>query len=523
MQKFKLSVLGLAFAGSLFGQEAIEPTWAEDIACIVYSHCTNCHNSNGVAPFALETYDDMVLYKDAILHEVVVEKLMPPWQAADPHGKFVGDYSLSDGQILAIKNWYDNGMEFGDPENLLDPPVFTQEFEIIDPDFIIDLPEFEVPPNNGTDQFRCFVIPTDFDTDVYISGIEYVPDNLTAVHHFLLFQDPGNTSTDLDAADPGPGYQCFGDIGTPVPELLSGWAPGSPASISPDGMGLKLPKGANLVVQVHYPFYSVGERDASSIRLKIREDVDREIRFVPVLNHFTSMVNGPISIQPNETKTYYQEQVINGKITLLGVAPHAHLICTSLRTWAEAPDGTITELINLPRWDFEWQGEYVFQKPIIIEPGTVIKSEGTYDNTINNPNNPNVPPQHVFVGDETGDEMMVFFFNFIGYQNGDEDLVFEDHFKNYNDCVSEAALSDTKNLEELEINIFPNPAKNFFVIDCSERILSYTLFDNLGKVVQKESSQDINRVDVSKLVEGSYYLQLKTENRYYSKKLNITK
>jgi len=467
------------------------------------------HNSNGVAPFALESYDDVVTYKDNIRLEVT-NKTMPPWPAHSPFG-LEGDNSLSEDEINAISEWilYDTPM--GDLANEPTAPVFESNIVIENPDLIIEIPEFTVPNLSDNDLYKCFVFPMNFGEEIYVTGIEVIPGNTRAVHHVLLYEDDSNTPINLDNADPEIGYQCFGGIGSNNASLVGGWAPGGDAQFMPEGMGIRIPANTNLVAQVHYPSYAVGEVDQTNIRLTYTTASQRNLTVAPILNHFTSMLDGPLIIQPNVVRDFNQSYILPTKLTLTGVAPHAHLICTSMESWAVTPDGERIDLIDIPNWDFDWQKFYAFNRPVVLEAGTRIFGRATYDNTVNNHHNPNFPPELVTLGEDTDEEMMVFFYTLTGYQQGDEDLVFNEHnhADHIEDCGSE--LTDVnETIEQIKIILHPNPVAKTLYVESEQAVTNITMYDLLGHKVIDISGDEINVVDVTELVSGTYSIQLQT-------------
>lgn len=501
----------------------LEPTWSDDIACLVYTYCTGCHNTNGVAPFPLETYEQVRAHKDLIYHEVIVEGRMPPYPPSAPTHLFANNISLKDDEKELFKEWLEDGLALGEEANAPEVPVIESNLLIEDPNFVVQMEPYRVPEDITSDQYRCYVFPVNFEKDMYIKELEFIADNPKAVHHILLYHDTGSTAVDLDAADPEEGYVCFGGIGTNNARLLGGWAPGGQPAVYSHGMGVKIPKNTNLVVQLHYPQYAGGETDASRIHMTLTDEPQREVRVDPVLYHFPPvLVDGPINVPPNEIRTYHQEYEWPLKVTLMSVSPHAHLICTHLETWAERPDGSIQELITIPNWDFEWQYYYPYKKPIILESGSVLKSIGIYDNTVNNPNNPSIPPQQVSLGEATGDEMFLFFFSWSPYQDGDEDLVFseEDHIPFYNDCSS-AVLTSNDEPQLSSVSLFPNPAKDYVLIESDTNFDKVTLYDVLGNVVLRKNGTDITSIEVKNLTDGSYVIQLESNGAILSKKLII--
>ncbi|RMF26797.1 MAG: hypothetical protein D6765_08420, partial [Bacteroidetes bacterium] len=404
------------------------PTWSSDIACLVYNKCAKCHNDNGVAPFPLLHYDDIYPLRD-IVRQVVNEGIMPPWPPAAGLVPLHNDRSLSPEQVQLINDWVDAGAPFGDPQAIPAPPTFDNPEVIPDPDLVVQLPE-NTSQATTEDEYRCFVLPSNLAQDMFVTGYEVVPGNRSIVHHVLVFQDPSNQPILNDQADPGPGYLCFGGVGSDQAELVGGWVPGSQGTFFPENMGVRLEANTNIVVQLHYPAGTAGQTDDTKINFKLTANPGtREVRVTPFLNHVTSIVNGPLYIPANTVRTFREEFLIPHSwisITLLGAAPHMHLIGRSIRTWAELPGGDTLHLMDIPEWDFEWQGFYAFKDLVLLPGGSKLVAEATYDNTPNNPHNPNDPPQDVWVGEATTDEMMLVYFPWVFSLPGDGSITFDD-------------------------------------------------------------------------------------------------
>jgi hypothetical protein len=433
--------------------------WSDDVACIIYSHCSSCHTSTGIAPFNLESYDDAYNNRYAI-QSSVSSKSMPPWPPNQAFNPIAHANVLSQEEIDIINDWVSLGAPEGDPMTAPESPIFTNPEEITEPDYVVELPEYTVPASNG-DLYKCFVIPTNIGEDKNITSIEIIPGNRNIVHHILMFQDISNEALIEDQNDPTIGYTCFGDPGTQSAELVAGWAPGSRTRHLPDGMAVPLPNGANIIVQVHYPNGSEGETDQSKINLKFSDVPNlRPVYNLPILNHYEN-IDQWLYIPANEVMSFHEEMELPIGATGISVAPHAHLICTSMRLEAELPNGDILNLIDIPEWDFNWQGFYDFKTPAILPQGTKLHGYATYDNTVNNPNNPNDPPQAVSVGESTTEEMMVFYVSFTINLPGDENLVFdnEDHHAHHNDCTTSNSVGIFDLEKEVDVRFYPNPIK----------------------------------------------------------------
>ncbi len=470
------------------GQEVV--TWADHIGCLIYSHCSPCHNSEGIAPFALQSYED-VKDRRFLLEPIISSRTMPPWPPGKNYGHIAGERSLTDEEIELFRTWVETGAAAGNMEAAPMPPVYETNLEIADPDFELRLPTYEVPPSDELDLYRCFVVPTDEPEDRFITAIEIIPGNRSIVHHVILFQDTTDEAFVLDEEEPGLGYTCFGGTGTSTISMISGWVPGSSAVYAPEGMGIHLPKGATLIAQLHYPEGSEGQKDSTLIRLKFSEHEDlRRIENLPVLNHSFGM-DRPLFIPANTRQTFHQKFFpVPFKVIVTGIAPHAHLICESMKAFATTPGGDTIPLIEIPHWDFEWQGFYQFQKPVVIPAFSTLHGTATYNNTTTNHHLPTDMPVDVSVGEATTDEMMIFFLSLSRYHDGDEDMIIDttSHKPHYNDCVIGNFITTTSEPSFVDFQVYPNPASHSLVVDVQDpgsADLDFVIADLFGRVVSR--------------------------------------
>lgn len=401
-------------------------TWAADVAPILFQNCTKCHNTQGIAPFPLMTYDDAYNNKDAV-KEAVMLKNMPPWPPQAGYGEFAHNRSLTAQQIQTISAWVDAGAPSGNLAAAPPAPVYDNNYEIQSPDLVVRMPTYTV--NTDYDLYRCFVIPAGNTAEKFIKEIEVVPGNRAVVHHVLVFQDPSNTPANLDAQDPGPGYTNFGGTGSNASKMVGAWVPGSSKFQFPAGMGAKLEANTNIVLQVHYPGGTYAQTDSTQIRIKYATgSFTREVSIDPPINHYASLTNGPLVIPANTTKTFHAQYTVPSQynVTLLMAGPHMHLIGRSIKSYGVTPQNDTIPLVYIPHWDFHWQGFYSYKHLMKIPGGTVIHGEGYYDNTAGNPHQPSSPPQPVHAGEGTKDEMMLIYFGYTLYLPGDENISQED-------------------------------------------------------------------------------------------------
>jgi hypothetical protein len=497
-----------------------QPNWSENIAPILYSKCTTCHNSYGIAPFSLITYQDAFV-NSATIRQQVNGRKMPPWPPDPNYRHLAHERTLTADEITAIDDWVTNGSPKGDSTLAPLVPVYSSQAEITSPDLVSRIPNYLV--NTTTDLYRCFVIPTGFATQKFLTEIEAIPGNRSIVHHILIYEDTSNVPSQLDAADPGPGYTEFGGTGSTSSNLIGVWVPGQGTYRLPAGMGIKLPAQTNIILQIHYPGGTSSQIDSTKILFKLTSSSVRSVSIAPPLTHF-NLTNGPLFIPANTTRTFYSEYTLPFTLSTLSVGPHMHLIGKSIMSYGITPTNDTIPFINIPEWDFHWQGLYSFQNVLKLPAGTVLHSTAFYDNTSANPDNPNDPPQNVSWGENTTDEMMLVYFSYLLYQPGDENIVIDSSTITSADNYSFSGIISSAQLYEPS----PNPVTSdlsfdFYMADKSS--VSFVIYDVNGRLIASLPSTrkylvGLNRekFSIANLASGNYILQMKTETISRSKK-----
>ncbi len=416
------------------------PNWSEDISCILYTHCTPCHNPNGIAPFSLLDYNLAFSLKD-LIRGAVTNGEMPPWPPDPTYQTHAHERVLTAEEIQMIQDWVDNGAPEGDQSLAPPPPVYAGNL-IENPDWVASIGPY-TSTAGAEDDYQCFVISNPHTTTKFITALEVIPGTPSIVHHVLIFKDSNLSPV------PG-GYDCFGGTGSASSEFFSGWAPGQLATFYPAGMGVRLDPGENLVLQTHYPEGSGGVVD-NNTRVQFILSDDMSLRNV---SNTPFVFNVALFIPANTVQTFTSQQNIgNQDITILSAFPHMHLIGQSIKSWAVTPTGTTIPLIDIPHWDFEWQGDYAFRNPVRIPANSVIHGEAVYDNTTANPHNPNNPPQTVTFGEATTDEMMFVFYAHLPYQSDDENIVIDTAMHAIEYCDTLSLVNCPPNLIESAIPI----------------------------------------------------------------------
>ena len=489
---------------------AQNPTWEKQISCILFSHCTTCHNSNGLAPFPLSTYSQAYSNRFGILNDVVSRK-MPPYLPDVSYSHFSDERVLTNDEIDLITKWVNAGAPAGDTTNALPPPVYTSVNGIPSPDFLASIPVFKVP-NTGADLYQAFVISNPSSSARYITDVEIIPGNRSIVHHVLIYQDTSITPVIKDSASAGPGYVSFSGIGSNTGKMISAWAPGTGVFSLPAGMGIKLDSGARIILQIHYPVNAIGQIDSTKVSFKFGTNIPRIVNGGSFLSN-TNMTNGPLFIPADSVKTFHSQYTVPINASILSLAPHAHLLGKKFLVYGITPTNDTIHLIKIDNWDYHWQGFHTFQKPIKIPIGTVLHGYVFYDNTINNPENPNSPPKDVSLGEATADEMLLVYFEFLPYQNGDENIIIDttSHPAHYQQCVPAPLTTgvSTTTLNSSNISIFPNPTSSYLTISNGINY-SFEIVNTLGELVL--TAQHTNSIDVSTLSNGVYFLK-STQNQ----------
>ena len=384
---------------------ATTPTFSHDIAPIVYQNCVSCHRPGEVAPFSLINFDDVKKRADQIA-SVTGDRYMPPWKPEPGFGHFTGERRLTDAQIKLIADWSAAGAPEGDANETPKPPTFPDGWLLGPPDKIVTMSVPFKLGAEGHDQYRAFVLPLDVEDNKFVSAVEFRPDNRRIVHHALFYLDTNGAARAKEQAthDGNPGYAAFGGPGFTPTGGLGGWAPGASAALLPDGWGRLVRKNSDLVVQVH--FHPDGKEETETFSMGIYFTKGPPQHIVAAGNAHSFRIN----IEPGD-KNY----VVTGKykvpvdVDLIGITPHAHLICRDMKATATTPDGKEIPLIWIKDWDFNWQGTYHYVEPIKLPAGTMVNMTYTYDNSADNIHNPNNPPKRIHYGEQTTDEMAFLF------------------------------------------------------------------------------------------------------------------
>ena len=387
--------------GCLLELEAVtasgEITWHNRVSRIVQDNCQECHRAGENGPFELMTYADVKANRTMIKRQVK-NKLMPPWFANPEHGEFSNDRSLSDEDREALIGWIDNGCPEGDAKDAPLPKKFTEGWKIGEPESVLQIEQPITVPAKGKVEYQYVKLKTSFDEDKWVQAMEIRPTAPQVVHHVLIFlKYPRNHPRASEQPDDRGGLAGY----------FMGMVPGQGEIVFPDGMGKFLPKGAEMTFQIHYT--PNGEEVQDQPRLGMifcKEKPKKEVTTTGVSNVFFEI---PAGADNYEVKAIH---VAQQDMRVLSLMPHMHVRGKAYKYVAKLPDGEEITLLDIPRYDFNWQLVYVLREPIDLPKGSKIYATGWYDNSDKNPANPD-PTKKVRFGEQTWEEMQIGYVNWI--------------------------------------------------------------------------------------------------------------
>ena len=392
------------------GGQTAPPTFYKDVLPILEDHCQSCHRPGEVAPMPLVTYGQTRPFSDAIVHSVEM-KMMPPWFADPRYGHFSNDPSLSDQEIATLVSWAHSGASAGDPRAAPPPRKWAAEWNIPQPDLVVKMPKPVPIPAEGEIEYTYEIVPTHFTRDRWVEMSEFRPGSPDHVHHAVVYIRPpdsewlrhaplGQPFTASTLEDPEERRQAH----ETTSDLLLVYAPGSSPDQWPDGMAKFVPAGSDLVFQMHYTSNGAPDQDQTSIGLVFAKSPPTERVITLQLN------NHALIIPPGADDFRVEVQgTLPHDATLLSLFPHMHLRGKRFEYDIVHDDGSVEVLLRV-NYHFHWQLSYRLREPRWLKAGTKLRAIAWYDNSKNNPHNPD-PTQTVTWGDQTSDEMMVGFFD----------------------------------------------------------------------------------------------------------------
>lgn len=376
------------------------PTFATDVAPLVFEHCTPCHRSDGPAPFSFSSREDIERHAAQIV-DVTKSGFMPPWLPASGYGNFEGARGLTSAQRKILADWVEADKPTGDLSQVPEAPTFADGWVLGTPDLELRASiAFEVPAD-GKDVYRNFVIPVPQGPPRFVQAVELRPGNPRIAHHAVMRVDVDGDAKRQDALDAEAGFDGMVLAGAKMPGgRFIGWTPGKAPDPGSAERSWLLVGGSDLVVQVHL-------RPSGKLE-SVQPQVGLHFAATPPTKRALAMElsSTAIDIEPGDEDYRVSDTFeLPADVSVISVYPHAHYIGSRLEGYATLPDRSTRWLIKIDDWDFNWQDQYRFERPVHLPKGSVITMDYHYDNSAKNPHNPSSPPRRVVFGPDSTDEM----------------------------------------------------------------------------------------------------------------------
>lgn len=417
-----------------------DPTWYKDVEPLILTKCAPCHQPGEAAPFSLLTYEN-VTKRASFIRKVVESRYMPPWRADGQYVHFANDRSLSNTEISLITRWIDHKMPAGkEPEarpaasKLVRGTLYHRK-----PDLVLPVSDTFHLAGDNAERFVIFKIPFELKDSANVEAIEFFCNNKKLIHHanYAIQAVPDEK---IDIKSTAPYVNLTDDDRAKVDEYMpyrkimtyyGGYIPGTSYEYFPGEFGWVMPRRGVILLTVHYAPSAVDEASICGVNLFFKKTPVKRIMKVVSFGSGgigESQIDPPFYVRANKVQTFHLEVTNPSQDqSLLYVWPHMHLLGKEYKAYITTPAGDTIRLVHIPEWDFRWQEIYRFSHPVKVTKGSVIHLECTYDNTADNPANPNSPPKNVFsMGDmRTTDEMMTLMMGFLPYKEGDEKINLE--------------------------------------------------------------------------------------------------
>jgi len=372
------------------------PTYTATIAPLLQQHCLECHRPGEIGPFAVSDYDEVKGWADMMV-EVMEQGRMPPWHASPEHGVFSNARHLPPGTVDLFKRWIAAGLPEGDPALLPPPPEFSGGWRLPHaPDIEIPMAPAPFPvPASGAVEYQYFVADPGLEAETWVSAAQVVPGTPAVVHHAIVFARPESLAD-------------FRGTG-----LVSAYVPGQRATTFPPGYARRVPKGATFVFQMHYTPIGRPIDDLTRIGLVTMPaaEVTHEVLTLAALDQDFEIPPGAAA---HEVRADLDRWPAGSR--LLAVSPHMHLRGRAFRVEVVRA-GERTILLDVPRYDFNWQHTYELAEPLPLDDVDEVEIVAVFDNSPGNPVNP-APDDTVMWGDQTWEEMALAFFEVAAPRDG---------------------------------------------------------------------------------------------------------
>jgi Flp pilus assembly protein TadD len=391
------------------------PTYNEHVAPILFARCATCHRPIedvrgrrssdrpdddplciAGAPFSVLDYAAVARRAKAIA-TAVQQRRMPPWLPEPGHSAFVNERRLRDDEVDTITTWASHGAPEGDPSKRPAIPTFPSGWQLGTPDVVLTSAEAYTLQPGRDDTFRTFVLPVPAGPTRYVRGIEFRADNTQVLHHANVGLDPRRTGRRLDRADAEPGFAAMpeGEV-----QDVFGWSPGKVPVMEPPDTAWTLAEGSDLVAQLHMVPGATAQMVRPQVGLFFSPTPPTRVPVVVKLE--SKAIDIPAGDANYVVEDSYRLPV---DVEAVSIYPHAHYLATRMEGTATLPDGRVTPLLSIPRWNIRWQDQYRYRTPVALPRGTTLRMRFVYDNSATNPNNRFKPPRRVQWGPLSTDEM----------------------------------------------------------------------------------------------------------------------
>lgn len=400
-----------------------------DIAPILLTKCSGCHKPGEAGPFPLLKYEDFTKRLN-IIKEVVSTGYMPPWRADTLYSCFANQRGLTAEEKTKILAWIDNKAPKGKAPK--DKPVTNVAANKRAPDLVLKYPASFLVKGNNKERFIEFKVPFELPAEKSIEAVEFVTNNRKIIHHinYGFYNVPDNAidvhaGTNIIHTDEEIDKRGAFDQYKQQMVYYTGWIPGSSTEYYPNEFGWTLPRRGVVIFTTHYAAIAADEESVIGVNLYFKDaPIKRPVRIISLGSGGVGErdIDPIFMIPPNEERTFTLKMKTPEEQSLLYVWPHMHFLGKSFEAYVVTPTSDTIRLISIPQWDFRWQELYRFKKPVRIPRGSIIHMKGTYDNTKNNPLNPNNPPKYVFSRGsmKSEDEMFTLLLIYAQYNEGDE-------------------------------------------------------------------------------------------------------
>jgi len=378
-------------------------TFNRDIAPIIFHSCTTCHRPGEAAPFSLLNYSDVKKHARQIV-DVTQSRAMPPWLPEPQKLKFADELRLSDAEINLMKSWVEQGEVEGDPADLPPQPKFVEGWRLGKPDMVLTANKPLTLPPSGTDTYWNFIFPVPIQETRWVKAVEIRPGDKRYVHHANILVDREGSSRRRET-EPGAGFggmeiRIESQVFDPDSHLLF-WKPGTVPYVEPEGMAMRLDKGTDLILNTHLQPSGKPEVIQPSIGLYFTSHPATKLPMLLQLEN-----DAKLDIPAGQKDFVVTDDfTLPIDVELLAIYPHAHYLGKDIQASATFPDGTSKTLIHIPQWNLNWQAVYRYAQPVRLPKGTMVSPRYVYDNSKDNPLNPNHPPARVKGGNRSSDEM----------------------------------------------------------------------------------------------------------------------